>query len=116
MNEAEETIFNAARQLSDPQQRALYLKWACGSDAVLRARMECLLAADHKADAFLAADPLDLKKLPPETLAAITEPPATMVGRYKLLQNIGEGGCGVVYMAEQEEPIRRRIALKVIKP
>src|SRR5258708_12340343 len=48
-------------------------------------------------------------------VAAITEKPGDKIGRYKLLQQIGEGGCGVVYMAEQEEPVRRRVALKAIK-
>src|SRR5262245_46146737 len=47
--------------------------------------------------------------------AALTEKPGDRIGRYKLLQKIGEGGCGVVYMAEQEEPVRRRVALKIIK-
>src|SRR5207248_8391798 len=48
-------------------------------------------------------------------MASITEKPGDLIGRYKLLQKIGEGGYGVVYMAEQEEPVRRRVALKVIK-
>src|SRR5436190_1530627 len=50
-----------------------------------------------------------------ELIAALTEQPGDRIGRYKLLQKIGEGGCGVVYMAEQEEPVRRRVALKIIK-
>ena len=50
-----------------------------------------------------------------ELIASITEKPGDRIGRYKLLQKIGEGGCGVVYMAEQEEPVRRRVALKIIK-
>src|SRR5438093_4209178 len=115
MNEAEETSFNAVRQLSDPQQRAIYLKWTCGSNAALRERIERLLNAEKEADQFLADNPVKLEFMPPQTVGRTEEGPGTMIGVYKLLQKIGEGGCGVVYMAEQEEPIRRRVALKVIK-
>ena len=81
----------------------------------MRAEVEKLLLAHDQAGAFLE-DPV----APPQhsTIvlpAPLTEKPGDKIGRYKLLQQIGEGGCGVVYMAEQEEPIRRRVALKVIK-
>ena len=81
----------------------------------MRAEVEKLLLAHDQAGAFLE-DPV----APPQhsTIvlpAPLTEKPGDRIGRYKLLQQIGEGGCGVVYMAEQEEPIRRRVALKVIK-
>src|SRR5437867_10989006 len=115
MNEPEETIFNAAKRLLDPQQRAIYLKWTCGSNAALRERIERLLNAEKEADQFLADNPVKLEFMPPQTVGRTEEGPGTMIGVYKLLQKIGEGGCGVVYMAEQEEPIRRRVALKVIK-
>ena len=68
-----------------------------------------MLGASDRAGDFLAET---VKHQPPDV---ITEGPGTVIGRYKLLQQIGEGGCGVVYMAEQEEPIRRRVAFKVIK-
>ena len=109
MKAADETIFSAASQLRDPAKRALYLDWACGNDPERRQRIEGLLQAERELDSFLDPDPSELKFFP------VNEAPGTMVGPYKLLQRIGEGGCGIVYMAEQEKPIRRRVALKVIK-
>src|SRR5881409_1712606 len=115
----EETIFNAAVELSDPAKRAAYLELACDGDAALRARLEKMLAADG--DSFFEK-PLPAQSLgDAATLAASSSPGAEPlavsehIGRYKLLQKIGEGGCGVVYMAEQSEPVRRHVALKVIK-
>jgi len=110
----EEAIFSAAAQLP-AEQRADYLRQACGGDEALQRRIEALLAAEEKAGGFLeepaspAGRPTIVLSIPP------TEKPGDKIGRYKLLQQIGEGGCGVVYMAEQEEPVRRRVALKVIK-
>jgi len=109
-----EAIFYGALQLS-PEQRAAYLDQACGSDAQLRQRVENLLKADGEAGDFLDKP---IAPLPEKTLVVsipVTEKPGDTIGRYKLLQQIGEGGCGVVYMAEQEQPVRRRVALKVIK-
>ena len=98
-----------------PAERAAYLDGACRGDERLRAEVEKLLLAHDQAGAFLE-DPV----APPQHStfvlpATLTEKPGDKIGHYKLLQQIGEGGCGVVYMAEQEEPIRRRVALKVIK-
>jgi hypothetical protein len=115
----EETIFNAAIELRDPTKRAAYLDLACEGDPALRTRLEKMLAADG--DSFFEKP---IPAPPPAetaTLAASASPDAEPlalsehIGRYKLLQKVGEGGCGVVYMAEQEEPVRRRVALKVIK-
>jgi serine/threonine protein kinase len=109
-----ETLFHAATQLP-AAERAAYLEQACGGDAQLRRRVEQLLAASEQAGAFLeqpaapAAGRTIQLNLPPD------EKPGDRIGRYKILQKIGEGGCGVVYMAEQEAPVRRRVALKVIK-
>src|SRR5213076_3386716 len=80
----------------------------------LRRRVNDLIRAHDQAAGFLNAPPPIAKqtivlKLPP------TEKPGDRIGRYKILQQIGEGGCGVVYMADQEEPVRRRVAVKVIK-
>ena len=110
-----ETIFIGARQLSEAQQRSAFLDNACGDDRALLERVERMLNAEQKADQFLANNPLqvDQTALVP---VGVREAVGSMIGRYKLLQQIGEGGCGVVYMAEQEQPIRRRVALKVIKP
>ena len=111
----EETIFLGAREFSCPEERAAYLDQKCGGDPALRERVERMLNAALAADQFIASDPLQLDRT---ALSSVGDGDAsgTMIGPYKLLQQIGEGGCGVVYMAEQEEPIRRRVALKVIKP
>jgi len=103
------TIFNAAEELEDAVERAAYLDRACGSDANLRQSVEKLLRAHGAAGSFFGGATAANVDLP------VTERPGERIGRYKLLQIIGEGGCGVVYMAEQEEPVRRRVALKVIK-
>jgi len=109
----EMAMFSIARQLP-AGQRAAYLDEACAGDAVLRQRVEELLQATEEAGSFLenpASGPGGTIRVTPSP----TEKPGDRIGRYKLLQQIGEGGCGVVYMAEQEEPVRRRVALKVIK-
>jgi serine/threonine protein kinase/tetratricopeptide (TPR) repeat protein len=113
-----EEIFHAAREKSDSAERACFLDGACGNDVSLRAKVEALLKADAEAGEFLQA-----AKEAPQTPLATAPTLATtprdqagdMFGRYKLLQQIGEGGFGVVYMAEQREPVKRRLALKVIK-
>jgi eukaryotic-like serine/threonine-protein kinase len=110
-----ETIFFEARDLTDARERARYLENACGGDRALRERVERMLLAEQKADQFLAKNPIEVDELL-VTASDVVEKQGTQIGCYKLLQKIGEGGCGVVYMAEQEEPIRRRVALKVIKP
>src|SRR6185503_2394788 len=118
----EVAVFSAARRLP-AGERAAYLEEACAADAALRQRVEELLRASAEAGGFLqypapgAQRPTDTLVSPtPLPRAAVTgEEVGDRIGRYKLLQQIGEGGCGVVYMAEQEEPVRRRVALKVIK-
>ncbi len=114
-----EQICEEALQFTDPQKRAVFLKEAIGNDEQSLRRVELLLQAHENAGKFLAGV---LTRSSAETLRVgssgaeiITEKSANRIGRYKLLQQIGEGGCGVVYMAEQEEPVRRRVALKVIK-
>jgi eukaryotic-like serine/threonine-protein kinase len=115
-------------EIDAPQQRAAFLNRACGTDAALRRDIEELIKAQALAGRFLPDQPgacdaqavlLDGAEAiaPPAARlqVPITEKPGDLIGRYKLLQKIGEGGCGVVYMAEQEEPIRRKVALKVIK-
>jgi serine/threonine protein kinase len=108
-HEREVAVFEAALELP-PEQREAYLQQASGGDADLLQRVRSLLrAADDGAD-FLSPPASELRPPPPAI-----EKPGDRIGRYKLLQQIGEGGCGIVYMAEQEEPLRRRVALKVIK-
>ena len=118
----EVAVFSAVRRLP-AQERAAYLDEACAGDGELRQRVEDLLRASEEAGAFLR-DPAQGARRPadavtsPETLRKAEAPgekAGDRIGRYKLLQQIGEGGWGVVYMAEQEEPVRRRVALKVIK-
>jgi eukaryotic-like serine/threonine-protein kinase len=115
-----EEIFSQALRIGDKADRASFLDEACSGDSRLRERVEALLAAHEEAASFLEPPTGELPGInPAETLrppTPITEKPGTMVGRYKLLQQIGEGGMGVVYMAEQERPVRRRVALKIIKP
>lgn len=110
-----ETVFNAAKALGPNDQKA-YLDMACKGDAALRQEVERLLAAASAADGFFETRPAgsDDSGI---TLADTTvrEGPGTVIGRYKLLQQIGEGGMGVVYMAEQTEPVVRKVALKIIK-
>ncbi len=111
----EEALFAAA--LAKPlAERAAFLDGACHGAPALRTRLEALLAAHEQPDELLAAPAdaarptikLDLADAPDEAVGQT-------LGRYKLLERVGEGGCGVVYVAEQTEPVRRRVALKVIK-
>jgi hypothetical protein len=111
----EELLFQLALTKA-VEERAPWLDRECGRDAALRTRLEALLAAHEQPDPLLtpaaeAARPtikLDLSDAPDEAVGQT-------LGRYKLLERVGEGGCGVVYVAEQTEPVRRRVALKVIK-
>jgi serine/threonine protein kinase len=119
----EVALFSAALELP-AGQRTAYLDEACADDPVLRQRIEALLRVHEEAISFLenpapgAQQSPSAAKAPGGTMrlpALPTEKAGDHIGRYKLLQEIGEGGCGVVYMAEQEQPVRRRVAVKVIK-
>jgi serine/threonine protein kinase/tetratricopeptide (TPR) repeat protein len=107
------SIFGQAMALSSSEERAAYLQEACADDKELRAEIEALLQAERDAGSFLR----ERNPCPAATVdEPITERPGTLIGPYKLLEQIGEGGFGVVFMAEQQEPIRRKVALKVLKP
>jgi serine/threonine protein kinase len=108
----EETIFDAAVAIADPLERARFVAQACGADHELRAAVEALLKS-HDSRSLLDVPVLDCGAV--EDPGRLTEGPGTVIGRYKLLEKIGEGGMAVVYMAEQTEPIRRKVALKIIK-
>ena len=115
-----DAIFHAALQIVDRDERESYLESACGTDLELRRRVKSLVEADvHADDYFQTAQVTPGKSLGDHqsTLTQTTpvETPGTKIGRYKLLQQIGEGGFGGVWMAEQSEPVKRRVALKIIK-
>ncbi len=107
-------IFNDAAEISDAEQRIAYLHRACGEDRALRAEVEELL--QHDAELGSLQEGPNAAIAPTLDFAPIAERPGTMIGRYKLVHEIGHGGMGVVYMAEQKEPVKRRVALKIIKP
>ena len=121
----EVAVFAAALELP-ADQRDAYLDQVCAGDTALRRQVEALLRVHDDAGNFF--DKLSSVARPTSAGGEMTgsretirlhvipsEKPGDRIGRYKLLQQIGEGGCGVVYMAEQEEPVHRRVALKVIK-
>jgi eukaryotic-like serine/threonine-protein kinase len=110
----EQTIFSQSLEQPSPLERAQFLAEACAGNAELRARVEILLAAHERAGSFLESPPTGLSAHPGERHAL--DQVGSMIGPYKLLEQIGEGGMGVVYMAEQLTPVRRRVALKLIKP
>jgi eukaryotic-like serine/threonine-protein kinase len=112
-----EAIFFGASSLADPAERQEYLRAACGGDAQLLAAVRAMLSVQDEAEQFFSATaPDDTPPARPQTaLPAFDERAGERVGRYKLLQKIGEGGWGAVYLAEQEEPLKRQVALKIIR-
>src|SRR5262245_33277473 len=110
----ERSIFVGALDKTNEDERTRYLAAVCGEDAALRQRVEQLLAA-HRAAGGVLDRPARTDE-PTGAFPPVTEGPGTIIGPYKLLQRIGEGGFGVVYLAEQEKPVRRMVALKIIKP
>src|SRR5262245_33664446 len=108
-----ESLFCAAVEIAAPDERQAFLEQACGNDRHLQGQVNRLLQAHFHGRSVLDA--------PAHRVAAtfaqtITEHPGTVIGPYQLVEPLGEGGFGVVYMAEQAEPIRRQVALKVLKP
>src|SRR5437868_1291477 len=120
-----ETVFFAALAKVDPAERAAYLDEACGADTELRRCVDRLLAAHPQVGSFLRDDDVAPTSSPagvgpeigggPTVEPPTTERPGKVIGPYKLLQQIGEGGMGTVFMAEQTQPVRRTVALKLIK-
>src|SRR5262249_61228180 len=109
------SIFCGALEQVSAEERAAYLESACGDDAELRGRIEALLRAHEQAGDFFPEKPA------PGLVATVDEVPiteatGTVIDPYKLLEQIGEGGMGRVFVAEQQEPVRRKVALKVLKP
>jgi eukaryotic-like serine/threonine-protein kinase len=106
----EESIFAEALDKRSPDELAAFLDGACGSDAALRARVDNLLKSHEHAGSFLR------KPLAATVDDPIAERPGMVIGPYKLMEQIGEGGMGLVFVAEQQQPVRRKVALKIIKP
>jgi WD40 repeat protein/serine/threonine protein kinase len=111
---SERAIFIAALEKDDPAERCAFLDQACADDRPLRQRIERLLKSHEPADSFLEHRPPGLGVTVDE--APMAEQPGTLIGPYKLMEQIGEGGMGLVFVAEQQHPVRRKVALKIIKP
>ena len=109
----EQAIFEVARKIDSRAAREAYLQQICGDDAAIGQRVRALLKAYEESASFLESPAAPLVGTLDEP---IRERPGSVIGPYKLLQQIGEGGMGTVFMAEQTEPIKRKVALKVIKP
>ena len=105
-------IFLEALDCAGTDELVRCLDRACAADAALRERVEELLRAHREAGAFLGGE----AKLEPTVDVPFRDGPGTVIGPYKLLEQIGEGGFGVVFLAEQQEPVRRKVALKILKP
>jgi hypothetical protein len=132
---SERDIFIAALQKADPAERSAYLEQACGQDNALRRRVELLLHVYDQAGSFLQGPAPNLagtadagpgssreeesanhSEIAVPDASGISDGPGSRIGPYKLLQKLGEGGMGTVWVGEQTEPVKRRVALKVIKP
>jgi serine/threonine protein kinase len=105
-------IFLAALERESPEERSAYLVAACAGHPDWRRRVERLLAAQVKNDSFLETPAPEIR---PTVDQPITEHPGTVIGPYKLLEQIGEGGMSSVWLAQQTEPVKRLVAVKLIK-
>ncbi len=116
MNQNREELLFGLALTKSASQRLEFLDRECGEDRALRTRLEALLAAHEQTEGVLAEPaPAAKATMKIEFADVPDEAVGQKIGRYKMLEKIGEGGCGVVYVAEQTEPVRRRVALKVIK-
>src|SRR5262249_52065373 len=106
------SLFLTAVENHAPGQWGAYLDEACAGDVELRHRVELLLQAHEQSNSLLDGPPPNISTVE----EVIGERPGTVIGPYKLLEQIGEGGFGIVFMAEQTQPVRRKVALKILKP
>lgn len=124
----EEVFFDMARQMTDPVKRTEYLERSCGGDATLINRIESLIASSEEAERFFSEGSgvvnnseefKRLSEIADGSLAGdgefLEEKVGVKIGHYNLIKRIGDGGCGVVYLAEQEEPVRRMVAMKIVR-
>jgi serine/threonine protein kinase/tetratricopeptide (TPR) repeat protein len=112
----EEAIFHAARKIDIPDARLAYLDHACGDDRGLRGRLDALLLLYQQEESFLECPAVARAAHSNPDASSAHEGPGTIIGLYTLLEQIGEGGMGIVYRAKQTQPVRRTVALKIIKP
>jgi hypothetical protein len=110
-----EAVFHSVMDLASAEERERCLNEVCASDPELRREVDALLKSAEAADAVFQAGREACRVAEASLAVVLTEKPGDRIGRYKLLEQIGEGGMGIVYVAEQEEPVRRRVALKIIK-
>src|SRR5262245_18281495 len=108
-------LFLAALEIA-PEDRAHWIEHECVGDASLRRQLGLMLAAHDAPQNLLDQHAAAAPFAPSITEQPIAEAPGTAIGPYKLLEQIGEGGFGIVFMAEQTQPVRRKVALKVLKP
>ncbi len=111
-----QNLFHAALEIAEGPSRQSFLENACGDDRELFDELKELLLHHESAPEDYLSNPPNPADLPTAAIQTAIEKPGVSIGRYKLLQQIGEGGFGVVFMAEQMTPVRRRVALKIIKP
>jgi hypothetical protein len=111
---SEKEIFFAALEQTTPEARNGFLDGVCSGKGELRQRVDKLLADHFGADSFMHAAAVN-GIVGEVSSATMVEGPGSRIGRYKLLQKLGEGGFGIVYMAEQKDPVKRRVALKILK-
>jgi serine/threonine protein kinase len=109
-----EEIFFTALEKGSAEERSSYLEVACAGDADLRRRVEKMLAAQSQGRSFLES-PAAVGHVATVDQQSVTEAPGALIGPYKLIEQIGEGGMGTVWMAQQTEPVKRLVAIKLIK-